>query len=151
MLHSHTIPVRCLFVKSAIVRVEYPAKTGSLPLVGAQRTLASPGAAPATIIQLLCKIRRESPRIISIMWGENKRSSGGMHDALRCGEGETSKSMSMFLLVDITFVFALLWNAVHVAAPRRRRGEPQQIVLGLERPSWAIGWFEQCGHENTGT
>ena len=59
---------------------------------------------------------QEESGIISIKWGENKRSSCGMHDALRCGEGESSKSMSMFLLVDITFVFALLWNAVHVAA-----------------------------------
>jgi hypothetical protein len=61
MLHSHTIPVHCLFVKSAIVRVEYPAKTGCLPLIGAQKTLAPPGAAPVTFTQLLCKIRRESP------------------------------------------------------------------------------------------
>lgn len=69
MLYSHTIPVRCLFVKSTSVRVEYPAKTGCLPFVGAQKALGPPVAAPATFIQLLCKIRRESPPIEACISG----------------------------------------------------------------------------------
>ncbi len=75
MLYSHTIPVRHLFVKSTSVRVEYPAKTGCLPLVGAQKALAPPVAVPTTFIQLLCKIRRESPPIeagISGSFQENR-------------------------------------------------------------------------------
>lgn len=60
MLHRHTIPILPLLVKRDIVREEYPAKTGCLPLFAAQKTLARFVVAPATLSQLSWNTRLES-------------------------------------------------------------------------------------------
>ena len=52
--------------------------------------------------------------IISIMRGEKKRPTGGMHGVVRRREAKTSKSMRMFLLAGIASVCGLRWNTVHV-------------------------------------
>ncbi len=56
--------------------------------------------------------------IISILRGEENRSSDGMRDVLMCREGETSESMRIVFLACITSVFALLCNAVQVVVPQ---------------------------------
>jgi len=60
MLHIHTILILSLLVKREIVREEYPAKTGCLPLFAAQKTLARLLAVPATFGQLSWKTCLES-------------------------------------------------------------------------------------------
>src|SRR5712692_9027870 len=68
--------------------------------------------------------------IISIIRGEKKRPSGGMYGVVGRREGKTSKSMRMFLLAGIPLCVRSVGTRFTSLSPKRRRGEPWQIVLG---------------------